>query len=210
MFTNKSHIKALLVNMALILCLGANAQSFVNLEVADGEASLFRGPLPKTYPFKFNGTYFWSRNGFYKGNVFYNGKRYDGIFLNFDAYRNELLVCITEQSTPIAVFTDQVAWFTMEEQRFINLRYLGYPGAPNGFFEVIRDGRAPLLRKVRKLLYSDGNNHNGKPIGYHDPKYDVSVSSYFKILESFYVLDGNKIHKISKKGLKKRLKQPAG
>ena len=210
MFSNKHIVRVLLVNMALILCLGANAQSFVNLEVAEGEASLFRGPLPKTYPFKYNGTYFWSRNGFYKGDVFYNGKRYDGVFLNFDAYRNELLVCVTEQSTPIAVFVDQVAWFTMEEQRFLNLRYLGHQDAPNGIFEVIRDGKTPLLRKVRKLLYSDGNNHNGNPIGYQDPKYDVSVNSYFKILETFYVLDGDKIHRISKKGLKKRLKQPAG
>ena len=52
-------------------------------------AGIFRGKLPATYPFKYNGTYFWSRKAFQKGTVWYNGKQYDGISLNVDAYTYE-------------------------------------------------------------------------------------------------------------------------
>lgn len=196
--------------LAILLCLGAKAQSFVNLDIPEGSASLFRGSLPKSYPFKFNGTYFWSKEGYFNGEVFYNGKRYDNVLLNYDAYQDVLLVCPTDKSTPISVFTDQVAWFTMEGQKYLNLRYLGLNEAPKGFFEVLRDSQSPLLRKVKKVLYSDGYSHNGKAIGYFDPDYDVTVHSYFKILESFYILDNGRLHRINKNKLNKRLKSPAG
>ena len=107
---------------------------------------MFRGSLPKAYPFHFNGTYYWEKEQFEEGSVFYNGKLYEHLFLNVDAYQGELLVRQDSDVTPVSVFIDQVAWFTMGGKRFLNLRYLGYTEAEEGFFEIVRDGRVPLLR----------------------------------------------------------------
>ena len=112
--------------------------------------------------------------------------------------------------TPVSVFIDQVAWFTMGGKRFLNLRYLGYTEAEEGFFEIVRDGRVPLLRKVRKNMLTDGNNHNGEGIGYFDPEYDSSVYTYFKNSVSYHAIEDGKVIKLRKHAFKKRMKGAAG
>ena len=202
--------KTLSVAFAILLSGWASAQSIVNYHNPQGSASLFRGNLPRTYPFRYNGTYFWSQKQYQEGKVFYNGKLYENVFLNVDAYQGQLLVSPVENNTPIVVFRDQVAWFTMGEMTFVNLRYLGYSEAPEGFFEVIRDGDAPLLRQVKKYLATDGNNHNGRLIGYNDPEYDPAINTFFKYVEFFYVIENGKVLKITRRNHIKRLRKEPG
>ena len=94
-------------------------------------ATIFRGKLPGVYPYKFNGTYFWERKEFQRGDVMYNGKLYRGVSLNIDACEGELQVRPLEKATAVIVFRDQVAWFTMGPSLFVNLRYLGWKEAPD-------------------------------------------------------------------------------
>ncbi len=151
--------RTILIALALLSLAGtAAAQSEDEAAVFSG---IFRGKLPATYPFKFNGTYFWSHKAFQQGTVWYNGKQYEDISLNVDAYMNELQVRPLEGTTPVVVYRDQVAWFTMGETLFVNLQYLGWKEAPDGFFEVLRNGRKPLLRQVRKNLRFDANGGGG-------------------------------------------------
>ena len=202
--------RAFLLGLVFFLCTGAFAQSVINREIPEGSASLFRGTLPRTYPFKYNGTYFWSQRSFEEGSVFYNGKLYDDVYLNVDAFQGELLVCPEINATPIAVFRDQIAWFTIGNQKFLNLNYLGYSDAPEGFFRIFRDGQVPILLQVKKVVVTDGNNHNGTDIGYRDPNYDEAVYTFFKNVERYYVLEKGKVVKIGKNNLKKRMKTEAG
>ena len=207
---HKLLIRAVIFVMILVPWPRLHAQSLAFSGLPESSASLFRGSLPKAYPFHFNGTYYWEKEQFEEGSVFYNGKLYEHLFLNVDAYQGELLVRQDSGVTPVSVFIDQVAWFTMGGKRFLNLRYLGYTEAEEGFFEIVRDGRVPLLRKVRKNMLTDGNNHNGEGIGYFDPEYDSSVYTYFKNSVSYHAIEDGKVIKLRKHAFKKRMKGAAG
>ena len=173
-------------------------------------AGIFRGKLPNIYPHKFNGTYFWDRKTFQTGDVLYNGRLYRDISMNVDAYEGELLVRPLENASAMVVFRDQVAWFTMGGKLFVNLRYMGWTEAPEGYFEVIRDGETPLLLQVKKKLRFDANGNGYLQIGYDDPDFNAQIPNYFQREETYYALEKGTVRKISRKNLKKRLKTPAG
>jgi hypothetical protein len=197
----------------LIICAFALWALLGNLAAQDPEstyAGIFRGRLPGTYPYKYNGTYYWDRKEFSKGNVMYNGRLYRDIYMNVDAFQGELEVRPVDKATAMVVFRDQVAWFTMGEKLFVNLRYLGYAEAPEGFFEVVRDGKTPLLLSVSKRLRFDSNGSGYLQIGYDDPDFNTKIPNYFQRDETYFALEGGHLRKISKRNLKKRLKAPAG
>ena len=173
-------------------------------------AGIFRGKLPNIYPYKYNGTYYWHTKEFLNGDVMYNGRLYRDISLNVDAYENELQVRPVEGVSAMVVFRDQVAWFTMGNALFVNLQYLGWKNAPEGYFEVIRDGETPLLRRVQKTIRFDSNGSGYLQIGYQDPNYDPSVPNYFHKQEFYYALEKGQLKKVSKRKLKKMLKTEAG
>ncbi len=200
--------RTILLALALLSLAGtAAAQSEDEAAVFSG---IFRGKLPATYPFKYNGTYFWNRKAFQKGSVWYNGKQYDDISLNVDAYANELQVRPLENASAVVVYRDQVAWFTMGETRFVNLRYLGWPEAPEEFFEVVRDGKKPLLRQVKKTLRFDAATGGRLYVGEELEDFSYTTPDYFKQEETFYVLENGSLRKIKKRALKKLLNEPAG
>ena len=202
-------VKRLILITLALLSLAATAAAQSEDEAA-AFAGIFRGKLPSTYPFKYNGTYFWNRKAFQKGDVWYNGKLYENISLNVDAYLNELQVRPLESSSPVVVYRDQVAWFTIGNTRYVNLRYLGWPEAPEGYFEVIRDGQSPLLRLVKKTLRFDAATHGLGQIGVELEDFDSSVPNFFQQEEIYYVLENGALRKIKKRTLKKLLKEPAG
>lgn len=207
----KRLIPRLILFAAAFFCqVGAIAQNLVNEDIPEGTASLFRGTLSKTYPFRYNGTFYWNEKGFQEGSIMYNGKLYKNVYLNVDAYQGEVLVSTEKVATPIVVFRDQVAWLKMGDMTLLNLRYLGYPGAPEGFLELVRDGQVPLLRQVRKVLSVDGNDNNGAKIGYFDPEYDTGLHTYFKYRADHYALEDGNVTGISKRQFKKALKRDAG
>ena len=200
--------KAILLAFAL-LSLAGTIQAQDDTKSAEF-AGIFRGKLPALYPFKYNGTYFWSRNAFEKGSVWYNGKQYDDIYLNVDAYKKELQVRPVDDASPVVVFSDQVAWFTIGDVLFVNLQYLGWPEAPQGFFEVVRDGKTPLLRQVNKSLRFDAHGHGLHRVGEEMEDFDSSLGDFFQLEEKFFALEDGTLRKIGKHSLKKRLRQPAG
>ena len=200
--------RLILIALALLSLAGtAAAQSEDEAAVFAG---IFRGKLPATYPFKYNGTYFWSRKAFQKGTVWYNGKQYDDISLNVDAYTNELQVRPLENASAVVVYRDQVAWFTMGETRFVNLRYLGWTEAPEGFYEVVRDGKKPILRQVKKSLRFDATSGGHLNVGEETEDFSFTTPSYFQPEETYYVLENGALRKVRKRALKKLLREPAG
>ena len=179
-------------------------------KASEGLSLLYRGRIPSVYPFRYNGTYLWDTQGYQEGAVMYNGKLYGHVFLNVDAYEMELLVKADKGMASVKVYRDQVAWFTMGERKFLNLRYLGFKDAPEGFFFLERDGENPLLVQVRKQFQSVTGNHNGDPIGYTDPDYDPDVISFFRQQKSYYTIRDGKVLKIRRRAFEKSLRSPAG
>ena len=195
---------------ALVLALWAFAGSALAQDPESAFAGIFRGKLPGTYPYKYNGTYYWDRPEFQQGDVFYNGRLYRDISINIDACEGELQVRPMEKVSAVVVFTDQVAWFTMGEKHFVNLRYLGWKDAPEGFFEVVRDGETPLLLQVEKSMHFDAASGGYNQIGYVDPDFSPQIPNFFMRKETFYALEKGQIVKISKRNLNRRLQSPAG
>lgn len=185
----------------------------VNASAQDPEglyAGIFRGKLPGVYPYKYNGTYYWDRREFQLGDVMYNGRLYKDIYMNVDAYQDELEVRPLSNASAMVVFRDQVAWFTMGPKTFVNLHYLGYAEAPEGFYEVLRDGETPLLLKVEKQLRFDGNNGGLNMIGADNENYNSQIHNFFYRDETVYALEKGQLRKISKRNLRRRLAAPAG
>ena len=197
--------RALILLSALLLSAGA---ALAQNQAESAYATIFRGKLPGIYPYKFNGTYFWEQKEFQRGDVMYNGKLYRGVSLNIDACEGELQVRPLEKATAVIVFRDQVAWFTMGPSLFVNLRYLGWKEAPEGYFEVIRDGDTPLLRTISKILRFDGTG--GNLMNKDSEDFQPGVYNYFDAKETFYALEKGTLKKISKRSLKRRLQTAAG
>ena len=179
-------------------------------ESSQGLYSLYRGSIPSLYYFKFNGTYFWYTRDFKEGSVMFNGKLYEHVLLNVDAYRMQLLVKANDDMASIEAYRDQVAWFTIGDAKFLNLRYLGYENAPEGFFELVRDGESPLLMQMKKVLQSATGDHNGDAIGYYDPDYSPTVITFFRQQRNYYVISDGNVVKLKPKAFRKALQKAAG
>ena len=201
-------VKKLFAILAALLSLAATATAQEDPESA--YATIFRGKLPGIYPYKYNGTYFWDQKAFLQGEVMYNGKLYQNITLNVDACAGDLLVRPLENASPVVAFRDQVAWFTMGKTLFVNLRYLGWKEAPEGYYEVLRDGQTPLLRKVVKQLRYDGNGSSAMNLGKDASDYNPSIPDYFQREETYYALEKGVLKKIRKRNLNRRLQTPDG
>ena len=190
----------------LILCLSACLAGLS--AYAQEESTLFRGLGPKSYPFKFNGTYYWQSDEFMPADICYNGKQYQKVLSNIDAHTQNLLVIPSKDALPILLNRDQVAWFRWNGYLFVNLQYLGYPDAPDGFFEVLKDDASPVLRQRVKAFKTGTDNVNGDIIGYTDPNYNPEVVNYFEKKEIPYTIKDGKVKKLKKKEYKKLLAAP--
>lgn len=161
---------------------------------------IYRGKQAVSYATRFNGTPFWSSTSFGHGDAMFNGVLYQDLTLNIDAARQELVV--QWGATRVAPERELVSWFTLDGRLFVNLRYQGIKGAEEGYYEVVYDGDAAVLRQVRKTLRVDVGNHNGAGIGYDDPFYDPEILEYFAFNETDWVLrDGSLVRYKNKRAL---------
>ena len=209
MVTNKQRLATFFIAGLLGLLLPNQASAQENYqEEAGGLSTLYRGKTQNLYPYRFNGTYFLTTRSFSRGDVLYNGKLYRNVLLNLDASAMELVAKPKEESGGVILYRNQVAWFTLGERRFVNLRYLGYPEAEEGYFEVLRDGPKPLLRLARKTLKVDKEGNAGVALAdIMDGNYDAGVANYFGLESKTFLLENGQLKKLSRRALRQRLKQ---
>lgn len=168
-------------------------------------STLYRGKLPVQYPYQYNGTYYLEGKQFQRGSVYYNGKLYENVLVNLDASKQELQVKVSENVSGVVLFREWVNYFTMGEHLFLNLQYLEYSDAPEGYFELVKDGKVPLFRQVKKVFTSRVGNHNGQDIGYYDPDYNYSLTNYFSKQEKYYGIVDGKVVKLGKSAYRRIL-----
>ena len=195
---------------ALLLLIPMGAQDRAGyLEDAGAQATLFRGRLQNRYPFRYNGTYYLNTRAFKEGEVMYNGKYYDHVYLNLDAYAQNLEVRPTATSAGLVLYQEQVSWFTMDGQRFVNLRYMGYKDAPEGYFQVLRDNRHPLLLQTFKLFRTVSNGDASNiDIRDLDGNYRSDVINYFARNEHYYTLENGTVKSLRHRAAMSRLTEP--
>lgn len=168
--------------------------------VCSAQNTLLRGKASPQYPFLYNGTPYWSVPEFSRGEILFDGHLYRDVLMNIDACRQEVCVRKEEGGLPISPLADLVGYAIIGGQRFINLRYAGMPDAPEGFFIEMTDGRRTVYHQVRKSIYSEPGDHNGRGgIGYDDPAYRYDVPTYFFQTEQWFEYRDGQLLKLKKR-----------
>jgi len=175
---------------------------------AGGLSTLYRGKLQKPLTFRYNGTFYLDSRTFRSGDLLYNGKYYRDILMNVDAYTQDLVVRPQANSSGVVLHRDALAWFRFDDRLFVNLRYLGYDKAPEGFYEVLRDGREPILRMGVKRFGTSTGALSAAEEETLDGNYSPDVVNIFTRHDRYYVLkpDGS-LEKISLGGCRRRMKK---
>lgn len=149
-----------LVLLFLLLSCPLFAQDDVTTfrDAAGVSSLLYRGRKVLDYKFPFNGTYYWYGAPFLPGEVCYNGKVYPCGAMNIDAAQQELIVRSPDGSYSVLLNRDYVKWFSIDGRRYINAQlWFGNPDLPEGFFEVLYEGRVWVLKQIRKTLDKTNN-----------------------------------------------------
>lgn len=167
----------------------------------EGMSAIYRAKLAKQYTMRYNGTPYWDTCGFKKGSVIFNGRLYEDMLVNLDASEGEVSVKFSDQVAAVSPDRSQIPFFTRGDQKFVNLQYLGIPGARDGFYQILYDGEAAVLKRVDKVFASSPGDHYNM-IGYKDPHYKPGVISYFDYTLSYwYVADGRLYRLKGKRGI---------
>jgi len=148
----------------------------------------------------YEGTCYWYSPDFEIGSVLFDGKWYDGITLNVDAYEKELVVIPSTGRPAVVPDRDRVDCFTMGGTRFVNLRKKGYD-MPEGYYEVVYEGPFTLYRLVVKRIV---DNLSGSVSG---PGYAID---YFDTIESYYVERDGVVAPVRKGRARRFLANPSG
>jgi len=165
----------------------------------EGMSAIYRAKLAKQYPMRYNGTPYWDTCGFKKGTVIFNGRLYEDMLVNLDAAQGEVSVKFSDQLAAVSPDRSQVPFFTRDGQAFINLRYLGVSGSKEGFYQILYDGKAAVLKRIDKVFASSPGDHYNM-IGYKDPHYKPGVINYFDYSQSYWYLSDGKLSRIRGKG----------
>ncbi len=181
---SKKEIALLLLAFLLPFTLAGQA-----VEPGESPSMLFRGRIATKYTSGFNGTPYWDTLSFRKGTVYYNACLYEDVEVRIDACEDKLLVRKDRNFAAIAPDPRQVAWFTRENELFVNLEYAGFR-SPARFMQLVSDSDTPVFKLVQKKYRSVPGNHNGPAyIGYTDPEYDEKLITFYEMVTSFWMLD---------------------
>ena len=79
--------------------------------IAQDMSTLYMGRYPLQYPFKYNGTFYQDNRIFSEGTLFYNGKVYENVLVNIDAYKQEVHVFPPHSGSPVVLYREQTSWW---------------------------------------------------------------------------------------------------
>jgi hypothetical protein len=162
------------------------------------------------YDFPFNGHYFWSTPEFRSGTVCYNGVVYRDVKMNVNAHTQDLLVKRMDFSPPVVLERSLLPWFELDGVRYVNLRLAGIEDAPEGFFQILTDGRRDYFFQRNKEFAREPGNHDGvRGIGYDDPNYRENIIAYFHQADRYYSVKRDKFRRVYPGPRKRRTLQPA-
>ena len=185
----KLRLTVLVLTLLLPLSAAAQDEAARYLREAGGDALLYRGHKAYSYPMTFNGTYFWEGPAFRQGEALYNGKKYAGLMLNVDAARQDLIVKTPSGAADKVLARGLGERFTLDGILFLNLEKVYGPDSPSGFWEVLHDGKAKVVRQVRRILRQDLDGTLRMQMGYDISTYRNNVHNTFIIETAVCYID---------------------
>lgn len=171
------------------------------MDKARDNSTVFRSRQAKRYNFQYEGTYFWDSPEFVKGGLMLDGKWFDGILLNIDAYGQEVFALPDDNRSPVVVRRNQVDWLTIGSERYVNLNKKGYKDVPEGFYKVeYEDGFTVYSRTEKRLVEDMITAAAGTG----------TIMEIFEPVETFWMEDGGTVTPLRKGRTRKYLASPAG
>ncbi len=136
----------------------AVAQDYIErrsfIEEASDRSILYRGRQAVRYNINFDGTPFWESPDFVEGSITLDGRLYEGVMVNVDAFAGEVQLLPPGARSPIVPAKEHVDGARMGDVKLVNLAKKGYGVAPS-FYEVVYEGDFIVYRLVKKALLSD-------------------------------------------------------
>ncbi len=149
---------------------------------------VYRGKQSQKYPFVYNGTYYWESPKFEKGSIEYNGKMYWNVYLNIDAFTDEIIIKHSGDMAALCLKDQFADSFIMGEKHFVNLGRRGYD-VPKGYYLELYSGDAAVYKKVKKEFSDDIRNANSSN---GDPNFNYQIFKLFSpVVTYYYIKDGN-------------------
>ncbi|MGN7786594.1 hypothetical protein ACTJIJ_18820 [Niabella sp. 22666] len=121
------------------------------------EAPLFNGALYVDYTHTVSGSLpFWNNTrDFIKGDISYKNILYKGVLMNYDVYKDKLLIQHPVNYKIFEVQQKDIAWFDLTPHRFSAIQFTE-KGLRPGFYEVVYNGRkSAVYGKHSKELSQD-------------------------------------------------------
>ena len=156
-------MRYILMLTLLLVPFGARAQddgAFYQ-DAVGASSMLWRGHKAYAYPSLVDGTPWWDDMTFMPGAVVYNGRTYTNVLLNIDAVRQDLVARDAASGVEKVVWREGVTRFHMGGKAFLHLRALYGEGMPSGYWQVLYDGHAKLVKQVSKKLGKDESGLSG-------------------------------------------------
>jgi len=111
---------------------------------------------------------YFQSNSWRKGSVFFDGKKYENVYLKFNLETNQLICRIDKENASYSVelFRDKVSGFTIENEEFQKI-YSSKEKNKFSFFYVISQGKANYLVEYKKYRNNPGNGTMAEYIEKH-------------------------------------------
>jgi len=123
--------------------------SFLSPETAlyNGIEYVYYAQVPK------DGHPFFDNAGFAKGNLVYNGVRYNNVELLYDVVRDEAIIHTTGYVSKMQLLKERVSAFSIGSRNFVRHVQDSISGSPKtGFYHVLYEGGIVLYQKKIKTM----------------------------------------------------------
>jgi hypothetical protein len=170
-----------------------NAKAVFNKAIGE-QSALYNGPQYTFYnPLQIRGSAYFKENTSSYGNVNYNGAEYQGVQLEYDLYKDELIVLLFDSTSYFSLLKADVKSFDLLGHHFINIK-ADTPSSNSvlkgGYYEELYAGPTQILaritKKVQVNMSSTGTNE--------------AFSSFTSSSQDFFVRKNNVYYPIDSQG----------
>jgi len=148
-------------------------------------SKLFAGRIAEEYPNVYTETYYIYSRRFIEGSLCYEGKRYQNVFLNINAEKQQLYALAPDKRHAVVLDPLLVSELVLDGEVFVYFAQGVQPGLSAGFYSVLWDGGWRLLKYVRKKYRE-----------YVDTQIRELVRT-FEVSTQYYLIKDGKIHSLS-------------
>ena len=135
---------------------GQDATDYERFREASGPLSIiFQGRQSTEYGFPYNGTCYWTSPQFEEGSLCYRGKVYTGLLLNINAAEQELICSLPGSTVRGVLDGTDIDWVMMGGKKYVPAESISTATLPSGFWEVVYEGDALVVKQIRRLLRKD-------------------------------------------------------